>query len=168
MYSIILTMFLIFSVIKCMNTDNIDRTRPFGTDSIKNNKYAKNLVGEDYGVGTFWGKPDKNDKIIDHLNKIQWLNNSFKQDVIWRRSIIIGVFTGILIALCIDIDIILNQPSKLLFIIITIFMVSYFSLNYYNRHFLWRRSKFVNTHIRKIKSNLKLPLYNKIDENKLI
>jgi hypothetical protein len=168
MLCIIIIIILLIIAFKVHGVDNIDRTHPFGTDQYKNKKYAKGLVGEDYGVGTYWGKPAKKDDVLDNLNKIQWLSQSSRHDVIWRRSIVIAIVTGILISFCIDINILLNEPSKLLFIVFFIFIISYFSINYYTHHILWRRTKFINTHIRKIKSKLSLPQYNKIYDNPLI
>ena len=168
MFCIILVILLIIIAYKVYNVDSIDRTHPFGTDQNKNKKYAKGLVGEDYGVGTYWGKPTKDDNTLDNLNKIQWLSQSSSYDVIWRRSIVMAIFAGILISFSIDINIILREPSKLLFIVFFIFIISYFSINYYTHHVLWRRTKFINTHIRKIKSKLTLPQYNKIYDNHLI
>ena len=168
MFCIILVIALVITALKIYKIDCIDRTRPFGTDSVKNDKYAKNLMGEDYGVGTFWGKPSPKDDMLKNLNKLEWLCNSVKNDVLWRRSIVIGIMSGILLAFALDYTILLNNPSKLLLIIFTIFIISYFTVNYYKHHFLWRRIKFINTHVRKIKSNLKLPLYNNIYEKTLI
>lgn len=164
MFCIILVVILVFSCMRIYNTDVKDRTHPFGTDTGKNMKYTKGIVGEENGVGTFWGKPAKKDDILENLNKIQWLANSSEHDVLWRRSIVIAVFSSILIAFAIDVNILLNKPSKLLFLIFFIFLISYFSMTYYKFHVLWRRIRFINTHIRKIKTKLGLPLYNKIDE----
>lgn len=168
MLCIILVLILVYIAIKVYKTDCIDRTHPFGTDSMKNNKYAKNHIGEEYGVGTFWGRPSKLDNVLEKLNKIEWLSNSCANDVFWRRSIVVGIFSGILLSFALDYTILLNNPSKLLLIIFTIFIISYFTTNYYIHHFLWRRIKFINTHIRKIKSDLELPLYNNIYEKTII
>jgi hypothetical protein len=168
MFCILLVILLLIISYKVYGVDTTDRTRPFGTDNYKNNKYAKGLSGEDYGVGTYWGKPSKNDKIVDNLDKIQWLSENSRHDVIWRRALILGVVAGIAIAFSLDINIILKEPSKLLFIVLIIFIISYFSINYYTHHVLWRRTKFINTHIRKIKKTLSLPQNNKIYDNPLI
>jgi len=168
MFCIILVIILIITAYKLYGVDNIDRTHPFGTDNYKNKKYARGLVGEDYGIGTFWGKPSKKDDILDNLNKIQWLSESQESDVSWRRSLVSSIFAGILICFSIDFNILLKEPTKLLFIVFFIFLISYFGINYYKHHVLHRRIKFVNTHIRKIKSKLSLPQYNKIDDNPLL
>ena len=168
MLCIILVILLLIIAYKVHGVDTIDRTHPFGTDQYKNKKYAKGLVGEDYGVGTYWGKPSNKDNVLDNLNKIQWLSQSFSYDVIWRRSIVIAIFSGILISFSVDINILLEQPSKLLFIIFFIFFISYFSIQYYTHHILWRRTKFINTHIRKVKSKFSLSQYNKIYDNPLL
>lgn len=150
---------------KLYNKDRIDLCNPFGTDQEKNMKYAKGKSGEDYGVGTFWGKPENTDNLLDHLNKIQWLSNSYNTDVLWRRSLIFSIIFGIILAYSTE-----NIPfiSRLVLATLLIFLVSYFSLSYYKHHVLWRRVKFIDTHVRKTKSKLKLPLNNKINENVII
>ena len=168
MFCIIIAILLIIIAYKVYSVDSIDRTHPFGTDRYKNTKYAKGLSGEDYGVGTYWGKPSKTDKILDNLDKIQWLSESSNNDIIWRRAMIMGIVSGIVISLSLDINIILKEPSKLLFIVCFIFIISYFGINYYTHHVLWRRTKFINTHIRKIKTKLRLSQYNKIYDNPLV
>lgn len=165
--NLLIPLFMVIIAVKLLKTDNIDRNNPFGTDSIKNKKYAKGKVGEDYGAGTFWGKPSQNDEILDNLNKIGWLSGSTFKDVHWRRSLSIGILGGIFVTIGLDTKFLMD-PSKLFFLISTIFIFSYFTMSYYQHHFLWRRNKFINTHIRKIKSKLNLPLYNKINENVLI
>jgi len=168
MFCISLVIILLFLAMKIYKIDNIDRTNPFGTDTYKNKKYTNGISGEDYGVGTFWGKPSKKDDTLDNLNKIQWLSGSVNNDVLWRRSIVIAIFSAVLLSFAIDYNILLYDPSKFLLIVFLIFLTSYFSINYYRHHVLWRRNKFINTHVRKIKSKLNLTQHNKITENHLI
>ena len=69
MFCIIIIIILLIIAYKVHGVDSIDRTHPFGTDKYKNKKYAKGLVGEDYGVGTYWGKPSKKDDVLDKMLK---------------------------------------------------------------------------------------------------
>jgi hypothetical protein len=140
---------------------------PFGSDNIKNKKYADGLEGEDYGVGMFWGKPSKTDKTIDNLNKIQWLSGKCLSDVRWRMSLIISIVSGIVLVLTINYKLTTNNVL-IMFLVLFLFNVIYFSTNWYVHHVLWRRVKFINTHIRKLKTTLKLTQHNKIYDNKLI
>ena len=168
MYCIILIIILFFIAYKTYKVDAMDITHPFGTDAYKNAKYTKGLEGDEYGVGTFWGRPAKTDEILDNLNKIQWLSDSSSTDVVWRRALVMSIIAGVVIAFSIDINIVLYDPSKLMFIILFVFLLCYFSTQYYIFHVLYRRKKFTSTHIRRIKSKLNLPLNNKIYENSLI
>jgi len=70
MFCIILVLILLFLAVKIYKIDSIDRNNPFGTDTYKNNKYTKGISGEDYGVGTFWGKPSKKDDTIEILIRL--------------------------------------------------------------------------------------------------
>jgi hypothetical protein len=149
-------------------TDCIDRTNPFGTDKVKNSQYADGQSGEDYGVGTFWGKPSKSDKLSDHLDKIQFLTNSSFRDIFWRRAIVAGIVGGVSLIFLIDKNIFLEEPVKLMFAVILVFVLIYFSNMYYIHHVLLRRKKFIDTHVRKIKRTLKLSLGNKIDDNDIL
>ncbi len=149
-------------------TDFIDRTNPFGTDEFKNKKYTNGQSGEDFGVGTFWGKPSKDDALIDHLDKIQWLSDSPFNDIIWRRAGITGIVGGILLCFVFDKNILFEEPIKLMFSIVLIFVFIYFSNMYYIQHVLLRRKKFIHTHVRKMKKKLRLSLSNKIDENPVL
>jgi uncharacterized protein YxeA len=163
--NVVIVLLLLIFAYKVFKQDRIDLCNPFGTDSKKNEKYAKGKSGEDYGVGTFWGKPHNSDDLLDHLNKIQWLCYSQEKDVIWRRSL----FSSIIIAVVYAVS--TNETTfltKLILGIFSLFFVSYFSTSYYKHHVLWRRNKFIDTHIRKTKSKLKLPLNNKLKENPLI
>jgi hypothetical protein len=151
---------------KLYNKDRIDLCNPFGTDQDKNMKYTKGKSGEDYGVGTFWGRPEKSDVLLDHLNKVQWLSNSYITDVLWRRSLMFSIIFGLILAYSINEN--TSFISRIVLCTLLIFIVSYFSLTYYKHHILWRRTKFIDTHIRKTKSKLNLPLNNKINENLII
>jgi hypothetical protein len=167
LFYLLLPMVMIYIAVCLIKVDSNDRNNPFGTDSVKNNKYANGQVGEDFGVGTFWGKPDKKDSVRNGLDKIQWLSNTWNDDVVWRRSLVTGIVSSIIILLGVDPKMILN-PGKLLFVCFTVCIIVYGTMSYYMRHFLWRRSKFINTHITKVKSKLKISLHNRVLSNPLI
>jgi hypothetical protein len=151
----------------CLNQEKYDALFPFGGDHSKNNKYTKGLKGEDYGVGMFWGKPFKKDSILDNLNKIQWLSTKSLNDVRWRRSLVIAILSSIFLIVTINTKLVKNNVL-ILFLVLFLFNIVYFSTNWYVHHVLWRRAKFINTHIRKIKRKLSLTQHNKIYDNKLI
>jgi hypothetical protein len=163
----LLVVVLIVVAIYLSRVDNTDRVNPFGTDTVKNQKYAGKNVGEDFGVGTFWGRPSKSDDTRSMIDKIQWLSSSWNNDTLWRRSLTIGIFASMIILLGLNPKMIM-EPCKLLFTCFTVFIITYFTLSYYHRHFLWRRTKFIDTHITRLKEKLKLPLYNKIALSPLI
>jgi len=144
-----------------------DRHYPFGSDTEKNEKYARNKKGDDYGINTYWGIPDSKDDNRKILDKIQWLSNSYKQDVWWRRILIPSIILSIICIFVLDVKLLL-KPYYIFVILFSIFISIHYSITYYNHHYLWRRTKFIDTHIRKLKENLGLPLYNRIAENPLI
>lgn len=157
---IIVIIFFLFLSKKLYSVEICDRHSPFGTDEKKNRLYVNGKKGDDYGINTFWGKPSKNDTVNQKLDKIQWLSHSYKNDVVWRRSLVCALVLSIPLAITLDLD-----YKGLLTITPCVYISIYMSFNYYNHHYLWRRSKFIDIHIRKIKRSLKLPLYNKISEN---
>lgn len=158
---------LVFFAYKLSQVDTQDRTHPFGTDTLKNKKYAKGKVGEDYGVNIFWGLPSKKDTTQKHLDKIQWLTHSYKTDVIWRRCFFVSTFGSIFGVLSINPKLIFS-PRHIISIFLIIFISSYLLFGYYSHHFLWRRAKFIDIHIQKLKKDLKIPQYNRINQNLLI
>lgn len=153
--------------VKVFGVDSIDRNNPFGTDKAKNDKYTKGKSGESYGVQTFWGKPSSKDTIKDALDKIQWLTHSAERDIHWRRSFISAVVAAIIIVLSINAKL-FYKPVYFFLVVFMGFIMCYFTLTYYVRHLLDRRIKFVDRHVRKIKSKLKISLRNSIDENPII
>ena len=144
-----------------------DRHYPFGSDKEKNEKYASNKKGDDYGINTYWGIPNLKDDNRKILDKIQWLSSSYKQDVWWRRILISSIFLSIVCIFALDIQIV-SKSHSIFIILFCIFIGIEYNISYYNHHYLWRRTKFIDTHIRKLKENLGIPLYNRISENPLI
>jgi hypothetical protein len=145
--------------------DNRDRSHPYGLDVVRNNKYKKGLEGEKYGVSVYWGLPEKTDKNIDHLNKIEWLSTSYNREVLWRKALVCSVILVPIMLLIIGTEHFLN--IKNLFMCIPLaFMLFYLSTSHYNHHVNHYRSTYVKSHVRKLKRSLKLssrnPIYEKI------
>jgi hypothetical protein len=148
--------------IKVFLIDNQFQNTPFGPDEEKNLKYTKGRKGEDYGTGTFWGRPNMKDTLSMHLDKIQWLSHSQDTDTFWRRSLFGAVISGILIAVGTQ-----NAPfiSRLTLSIMLSFILSYFTHSFYKTHVIWMRNKIIDTHISRIKKKLNLSLVNELNEN---
>lgn len=163
----ILAIVLLIIAYFCFVRDKHDSLLPFGAVHEKNRKYANGLKGEEYGVGTFWGKPSHKDSVIDSLNKIQWISGTCLTDVRWRRSLIVAIVSALFIIFVLDFQMIKNN-TLIVFFVLLLFNIIYFTTNWYVHHVLQRRVKFINTHIRKLKRKLRLTQRNKIYENSLI
>ena len=148
------------------NIEKADVQNPFGTDTIKNKKYTKKS-GDDYGVNTYWGKPSVKDNERKIIDKIQWLSHSYENDTIWRRSIIFATIGSITSVISIDPNL-LFDTTHVMCIFLIMYIISYMSISFYTRHYLWRRSKFIDIHITKLKKKIDIPLYNSITINRLI
>ena len=159
---------LLFSAVKLWGVDVADRTHPFGSDSSKNGKYAPNLSGEDYGVQTVWGKPRSKDRPRAMLDKIQWLSHSPRRDVFWRRAFVFATLGTILLMLAMRGLQGLGNARQVVCSFVLFFLLCYFTMSYYVTHFVWRRTKFIDTHVRRLKSEMGLPQANRIVENPLI
>ena len=155
---------LLFLMYKIAQTDVIDRTKPFGTDSGKNQKFAKGKVGEDFGVNTYWGRPSKTDTNQKRLDKIQWLSHTPVNDVEWRRTFIFAVIFSLSGALALGIF----DYKHIFTLLFIIFIAIYTYASYYKHHLLARRTKFVDIHIKNLKEDLKLSLTNKISSSMII
>lgn len=162
--NILLPIILCLILIKLKQTETIDKTHPYGTDMIKNKKYTPKIVGEGCGVNDYWGKPNKKDKLIDRLNKIQWLSNTFSTEIVWRQSLIFAIIASIVATMCSGISYFL-RPDWIMLYLSMFFIISYFTISYYKTHTILRKSRYINTHIRNIKSKLNLSIRNKIMEN---
>ena len=149
---------------KIFQTDVNDRMKPFGTDTYKNQKFAKDNSGEDFGVNTYWGRPSKKDTNQKRLDKIQWLCHTPENDVIWRRSFVFALIFSLVSVIVLGIF----DYKNVIIMIIIIFASNYTSFIYYKRHLLSRRIKFVDIHVQKLKEHLKIPLYNKITNSMII
>lgn len=164
---LIIPLIFVILLVKMMKIDNMDKTLPFGTDIHKNNKYAKGKSGEEYGVQTFWGRPRNKDDARNCIDKIQWLSGGFQKDVMWRRSLIFAVVFTIVIIICTDINLFF-RPGYFVLLVCLLFIAIYASHTYYTRHFLNKRVLFINTHIRKLKDQMNIPQYNRINELSII
>lgn len=143
---------IIFSV-NLWKLDMKDRTHPYGLDSKLNNKYVKKIVGEKYGVSVFWGIPSKKDTNKKHLDKIEWLSTSYNREVKWRRALVFGLITSLLILI-----------GGNNFIVTSIFITGaiYFYDNYYDHHINYFKSKYIKSHVKSLKKNLNLNANNPI------
>jgi hypothetical protein len=149
---------------KVFQTDVNDRMKPFGTDTYKNQKFAKDKSGEDFGVNTYWGRPSKRDTNQNRLDKIQWLSHTTENDVIWRRSFVFALIFSLLSVIALGIF----DYKNVIIMIFIMFASNYTSFIYYKRHLLNRRIKFVDIHVQKLKEDLKIPLFNKITNSMTI
>lgn len=155
---------LLILAYKIFQTDVNDRMKPFGTDTYKNQKFAKDNSGEDFGVNTYWGRPSKKDTNQKRLDKIQWLCHTPENDVIWRRSFVFALIFSLLSVIVLGIF----DYKNVIIMIFIIFASNYTSFIYYKRHLLSRRIKFVDIHVQKLKEHLKIPLVNKIVNSMII
>jgi hypothetical protein len=165
-FKLIIPLVLIIISYIISNTEKTDTNNPFGSDTIKNKKYSKKS-GDEYGVNTYWGKPSVKDNERKIIDKIQWLSHSYENDTIWRRSIIFATIGAITSVISIDPKFLLD-PTHVMCIFLMMYIISYMSISYYTRHYLWRRSKFIDIHITKLKKKLGVSLYNSITVNPLI
>ncbi len=150
---------LVYLALKIHKIDQIDYTHPFGTDMVKNKKYFKKYISkkcpiEEYGVGIYWGKSNKNDTRKSRLDKIQWLSHKCDTDVLWRRSFIIAVIGTCIISV--------SNFYNIILIFLILFMSAYFSVNYYRHHVLDKRSKIIDKHIKNLKDDLEISQDNDI------
>ena len=90
-YVCIVLIILVYICYILCQAENKDRTRPFGLNKERNEKYTKKIFGEEYGVNTFWGKPHTKDNSKKMLDKIQWLNDGPSRDIVWRRAAIFSI-----------------------------------------------------------------------------
>jgi hypothetical protein len=160
---IVIVILLVFAY-KIFQTDVKDRMKPFGTDTYKNEKFAKGKLGEDFGVNTYWGRPSKTDTNQNILDKIQWLSQTPENDVIWRRSFVFGLIFSLLSVIALGIF----DYKNVIIMLFIMFVSNYTSVIYYKRHLLNRRIKFIDIHVQKLKEDLKIPLYNKITNSMII
>lgn len=168
---------ILLYVIKILwEKDVTDRTHPFGGDNFKLKKYLKNIgikeekktlpKGEDYGVQTYWGKPDQKDSIKNCLDKIEWLGTNYTQEILWRRCAIYSILSGILAYLIIDYE---NfKITKAISVIFLLFIAFYMTKSYENTHIFKIKSKFITRNISIVKKKLKLSHENFILVNPLI
>jgi hypothetical protein len=147
--------------------ERIDQTHPFGTDSTKNNKYAENLVGEDYGMNTFWGKPNSKDTVKKMIDKVQWLSTSYTREVFWRKTVFFACLLMFLILIVIDYTLIL-KPDKIVSVLSLCYIAIYMYRSYDNAHLRKIQCKFINQNIRKIKRKLNIKVGNFIDDLKVL
>jgi hypothetical protein len=162
-YIKVITVYTIFLLCaqKLWKIDMDDRTHPYGLDRIKNERYAKKLVGEAYGVTVFWGKPKSTDTNNNRLDKIEWLSDSYHREVKWRRSLFFGILASFLISLmCNSLHIRDFLTST---IVISGFV--YFSHVYYDHHINHFKNKYVKNHIKALKKEFSLDMYNPIYEH---
>lgn len=141
--------------------DMNDRTHPYGLDMTRNEKFCKGVEGEKYGVSVYWGRPGRKDKPVDMLNKIEWLANSHKREVFWRRSLVSAIVLVPILLLISGYENFLN-PLKVVACLPLAFVLFYFTYVYAHHHVEHYRSMYTNSHIRKLKTKLKLPSYNPI------
>jgi len=150
---------VLFVAQKLWALDVKDRTHPYGLDDTK--KKLSNISGEKNGVSLYWGKPNKTDKILDSLNKVEWLSDSYVREVKWRRALFFSLILSVLILFVTDIRVLLDV-TKFFPCVIIISVFLYGSHQYYDHHVNHHRSQYVKSHIRFLKKSLKLPKNNPI------
>lgn len=169
-FNILLIILLIYLAYVVLKVEIADTSLPFGPDNYRNNKYQKYIKGkkgDDYSVLTYWGRPSGKDDVKKSLDKIQWLSHSAEKDILWRKCFFVAVIATILILICINSKLLL-VPNKVIIILFTIFLISYFSINHYIRHSLNSRIKYIDRHVQKIKQKLNLSMLNSIDMNPIL
>lgn len=143
--------------------DMTDRTHPYGLDMVLNRKRAGKIQGEGYGVSVFWGKPKGVDTAKNRLDKIEWLAGSYQREVKWRRALFFGVIATFILS------IIRNEFNSVQlreFLVSTLVIAGfvYFSHTYYDHHLNHFRNKYIRNHVKAIKKEYNLDLYNPIYE----
>ena len=128
-----------FITIKIWQTDNFDRTHPFGTKNHLNEKYTPNLYGEEYGFNVYKGIVKKKDGIDIILTKIRLLGSSYNDDIVWRRCIFFSVIFSTIFVIINGLE---NCGIKL---IGTVLLCMYMCV--------YMLKQWENTHVNKIKSN---------------
>lgn len=151
----------------------IDRVHPFGGDNTKlkiylgksNISLKKFPKGEDYGVQTYWGKPNKKDSIKEALDKIEWIGTNYNSEIIWRRCLVYAIIVGILTMIVSETSF---KPDKILSIIFLLFIGFFMTKSYEKAHIQKIKSKFISQNIGIIKNKLDISHENSIIKNPLI
>ena len=144
---LIFQIILITLLLYVINIENIDNTRPYGTDKEKMKEYKNISFSEENGVQTFWGKYLKTDTVNDSLKKIKILSTAVQKDIIWRKAMIGAIIITLILSLFI------NNILFLLLVLFLCFNVIYFSINYYVRHILFYRINNTLKHLKNIKKS---------------
>jgi len=145
---------VIFFICKVWKLDLYDRTHPYGLDNIKNKKYTPSISGEKYGVNIFKGRPTKKDDVMSRLYKLDWLTDSYKRTVTWRRSLCFGMIGTLLLVTLRNYEEILNLNTVLLSILVISSMVYFYQI-YNNYHIEYYNSYYVHQHINALRKQLK-------------
>ena len=133
---------------KIWSLDLYDRTHPYGLDDLKNRKYP-DLVGEEYGVNVFSGKPSQTDLPKTSIAKIKWLLE--KRVVAWRLSLAFGIIGSLLLVIALEI----KEPKSILTTICIVSGILYFYTSYRGHHLDHYKNKYISDNLRNIKKNLK-------------
>lgn len=106
------------------------------------------------------GKPDNSDTIEKILSKINILSDTYNNTVKWRRSLIVSIFSSIIIS----IFSFKKFPSgkEFLLIVLPIFVSFYASFNYYSYHY----DKYPSDYIKQNVTNLEKKLHKLTIDNK--
>jgi len=162
---------LLYIVKFLWTNDIVDRRHPFGGDNdklktylarhgISRDRIGKFPKGEDYGVQTYWGKPNKKDSICRSLDKIEWLATNYKTEVIWRRCLVYAIVLGLLIFIAIGKE--RFEIDRILSVILLLYIGFYMSKSYENTHIMNIKSKFLEKNVGAIKEKLNLDQKNSI------
>lgn len=157
---------LLFFLKKISKIDTQDICYPFGSDMQKNKKYFGNItfLSDKNGVNTFWGKPKLKDTPKEIIDKIQWLAKGHERDTIWRKCFITSIIMSIILS-------IVHGIHDIKFLLTTLFVCIlgvYGKHVYMNRHLYWRRARFIDIHVKKLKDIFNISQDNCVYLNKLI
>lgn len=143
---IVFICFIFFLFIKVWKMDTDDRTHPYGLDKRKNDA-VPHLVGEEYGVDVYKGRPEPSDSRRKTIRKIEWLAGSHRDEVIWRRSFVFSVILTFLIQFYLpEFD-----NKKFISILLIAFILFYFYQSYYSFHVLNKREKYIKENVKVLK-----------------
>jgi hypothetical protein len=171
--SIVVLFVILYTCIHIWEKERTDKIHPFGGDNRKLKIYldksklsVKNFPkGEDYGVQTYWGKPNKKDTVKQALDKIEWIGTNYNSEIIWRRCLVYAIIFGLLSIIIGEINF---KPDKILSIIFLLFIGFYMTKSYEKAHIQKIKSKFISQNIGIIKNKLDLSHENSIINNPLI
>jgi hypothetical protein len=145
--NIFFIIFIIIVFIKVWKMDTDDRTHPYGLDKRKND-IVPHLVGEEYGVDVYKGRPDPSDSRRKTIRRIEWLASSHRDEVIWRRSFVFAVILTALVQFYLP----KFEIKAFISMVLIGFVLFYFYQSYYSFHVLNKREKYIKENMRKIKN----------------